>query len=443
MRSQHHVVRAAAAVLSAAALAGMASGIAWAHGPSSQNAKHGHPNHGQGRKGALYVSPTGRSGAADRNCGSAAYSTIQSAVDAAPTGSTVVVCRGAYTEDVIISAPLTLAGQHGAVIHGSPTANGSCDQLGPSGPGTAPCLAGITIKSGQVKVQGLTVTGAIGEGILATGSLSGGSIRDVVIQDNRVVGNDTGGIPPTTTSPYPQCVEVGQIPGDCGEGIHLMGAFDSTVSHNFISGNTGGVLLTDEFGPTHHNVIDHNTITNNAFDCGVTAPGHNPTALDSSGNPQPSKAGVYDNVIEHNRITNNGLKGEGAGVLFANATAGTGSYDNLVKDNYIAGNELSGVTMHAHTLGPGQFEDLSGNRIVHNTIGKNNSGGDPLDGTAKDPSTTGILVFSGTVPVSVTIAHNRIRDNQYGVWLGVAGHVTATLSHNVFQHVTTPVFTSP
>jgi len=443
MKSQHQVVRAGVALLSAATFAATASGIAWAHGPGDQNAKHGHPNHGQGHKGALYVSPTGKAGAADRNCGSAAYSTVQSAVNAAPAGSTVIVCRGTYTEDVIISAPMTLTGQHGAVIHGSPTANGNCDQLGPGGPSTAPCLAAITIKSGHVKVQGLTVTGAIGEGILATGSLSGGSIQDVVIQANRVVGNDTGGIPPTTSSPYPQCVEVGQIPGDCGEGIHLMGAFDSTVRHNFVSGNTGGVLLTDEFGPTHHNVIDHNTITNNAFDCGVTAPGHNPTALDSSGNPQPSKAGVYDNVIEHNRITNNGLKGEGAGVLFANAGPGTASYNNLVAHNYIAGNELSGVTMHAHTLKPGQFEDLSGNRIVHNTIGKNNTGGDPLDGTAKDPSTTGILVFSGTVPVSVTIAHNRIRDNQYGVWLGVGGHVTATLKHNVFQHVTTPVLTSP
>ena len=181
--------------------AGAAGGIAWAHGPGHQNAKRGHPNHGHKHKGALYVSPTGKAGAADRNCRSAAYSTVQSAVNAASAGSTVVVCRGTYTEDVIISAPLTLAGQHGAVIHGSPTANGNCDQLGPSGPGSAPCLAGITIKSGNVKVQGLTVTGAIGEGILATGSLTGGSIKHVVIQGNRVVGNDTGGIPPTTKSP--------------------------------------------------------------------------------------------------------------------------------------------------------------------------------------------------------------------------------------------------
>ena len=151
-----------------------------------------------------------------------------------------------------------------------------------------------------------------------------------------------------------------------------MGVVDSQVSNNYVSGNDGGVLLTDEFGPTHDNLIEHNVITQNAFDCGITAPGHNPFALDSSGNRQPSVAGVYDNVIRHNRITDNGLQGEGAGVLFANATAGTASYDNLVEDNYIAGNELSGVTMHAHTIAPGQFEDLSGNRIVDNVIGQNN-----------------------------------------------------------------------
>lgn len=438
MKLHRHVVRASVVLLSAALLAGTASNLASARGPRQRKTNHGH-----GHKGTLYVSPTGKSGAADRNCRSAGYSTVQAAVDAAPPGSTVVVCRGSYTGDVIVSKRLTVVGQHGAVIRGSSTAHGNCDQLGPSGPGSAPCLAGLTIKSGNVTVEDLTVTGAIGEGILATGSLSGHDISHVVIEGNRVVGNNIGGIPPTTRSPYPQCVEVNQIPGDCGEGIHLMGVSGSLVSHNFVSNNQGGVLLTDEFGPTHGNIVQQNVITKNAFDCGVTAPGHNPHALDSSGKRQRSVAGVYDNVIRYNRITDNGLKGEGAGVLFANATAGTASYDNLVEHNYIAGNELAGVTMHAHTLMPGQFEDLSGNRILQNTIGENNTGGDPLDGTTKDPSTTGILVFSGTVAVKVTIAQNRIRNNHYGIWLGVGGRVMAALRNNVFQQVTTPVFTSP
>ena len=204
--------------------------------------------------------------------------------------STVVVCSGSYREDVIVNTPLRLIGM-GATINGSPTANGNCDQLGPSGPGSAPCLAGVTIKSSHVAVEGFTVQGAIGEGILATGSLAAGSISDVRIEDNRVTGNNTGGIPPTATSPYPQWAAAGQIPGDCGEGIHLMGVYDSKVANNYISANEGGLLLTDEFGPTHDNVVEHNVITKNPFDCGVTVPGHNPFALDSSGHTQPSVAG--------------------------------------------------------------------------------------------------------------------------------------------------------
>ena len=177
----------------------------------------------------------------------------------------------------------------------------------------------------------------------------------MTIANDAVVGNDTGGIPPASNTTYPQCVGFGGAPGDCGEGIHLMGVAHATVTDNFVSGNSGGVLLTDEFGPTHDNVVSHNVVTKNQYDCGITVPGHNPFALDSSGKRQPAKAGVYHNVIAFNRVTDNGLKGEGAGVLFANATAGTGSYDNLVEHNYIARNGLSGVTMHAHTLMPGQF----------------------------------------------------------------------------------------
>lgn len=390
----------------------------------------------------MYVSPSGSSGAADRSCRSAGYSSIQSAVDAAKPGATVTVCPGTYTEDVIVYSPLTLRGID-ATIQGTSSTNGNCEQLGASGPGSAPCLAGVTIKSSWVQISGFTVTGATGEGILATGSLEFGSISHVTIQDNRVVGNDLGGIPPSTGGGYPQCESVGGVPGDCGDGIHLMGVADSVIRDNHDSGNTGGILITDEFGPTHNNLVEDNIVTGNQYDCGITVPGHNPFAVDAHGNPQPTVAGVFDNVIRRNVVTDNGRKGEGAGVLFANATAGTASYDNLVEDNYIAGNDLSGVTMHAHTVGPGQFEDLNGNKIVDNVIGQNDLGGDGLDGSQSDPSTTGVLVFSGTVPVSLTIAHNVVFDNTYGIWEGVRGNVSATLAGNRFFGVDTPVFTQP
>jgi nitrous oxidase accessory protein NosD len=437
---RHRPVLGALVAASAAALY-LAAG-AQAHGQPGQShqGKHGHQN---GLR-ALYVSRKSASRQADKSCRTAAYSTVQSAVNHAASGTTIVVCRGTYTEDVVIARPLKLLGLKGATIRGAKTTTFMCDQLGSNGPGSAPCLAGITIKSSHVTVAGFTVKGAIGEGILVTGSLKKGPIHDVTIEQNRVVGNDTGGIPPTTSSAYPQCVEVGQIPGDCGEGIHLMGVDHSKVARNFIAHNSGGVLLTDEFGPTHDDLIEKNVITKNPFDCGVTAPGHNPNALDKSGKRQPKVAGVYHNVIRANTITDNGTQGEGAGVLFANASAGTASYDNLVQANFIAGNELSGVTMHAHTIAPGAFEDLSDNRVIGNTIGKNNVGsahapGDPLDGTVTDPDTTGVLVFSAGVPVTVTVAHNTIANNHFGIWLGVAGHVTATLKDNRFRHVDVPV----
>jgi hypothetical protein len=438
----HPVLRVAGSLLTSAMV--VAAFTALSAGAASADGGGDH-----GERVVLFVSPSGKATNSGESCATARYSTIQSAVDAAPSRATVVVCANpkAYVEDVVVSKPLSLTGRS-ATIQGTSNQTVMCDQLGPNGPGSAPCLAGVTIKSSHVEIEGFTVTGAIGEGILATGSLKGGSITDVTIQDNKVVGNNTGGIPPTTNSPYPQCSASGQIPGDCGEGIHLMGVAHSEVSGNDVSANEGGVLLTDEFGPTHGNVVEDNTITANPFDCGITVPGHNPFALDANGKRQPAVAGVYDNVIRENRVTNNGLQGEGAGVLFANAGPGTASYNNLVEHNYLAGNELAGVTMHAHTLPPGAFEDLNGNRIVDNVIGQNNVGskvagpGDPLDGPpAQDFQSTGILVFSGTVPVHVTITDNRIFHNDFGVWLGINHLVTATLDGNSFHHVGIPVFT--
>jgi nitrous oxidase accessory protein NosD len=382
----------------------------------------------------LYVARHAKSGSADRSCRSAAFKTIQSAINAAPAAGKVVVCPGAYHEQVVVAKPLSLEGR-GAIIdeaHVTPTFT-----VNPPGVGPLTIFAGVVVVSSHVRFSGFKVTNAMGEGVLAAGVA--GAIRDISIGHNAVVHNDLGGgVPPVST--YFECAAQGEIPGDCGEGIHLLSVAYSRVSGNYVAGNSGGVLLTDETGPTHHNLISGNTITNNASDCGITVPGHNPRALNSAGKRQPAVAGVYDNAIVGNVVTRNGLKGEGAGVLFANAGPGTGSYDNLVAGNYIAGNELAGVTLHAHTVGPGQFEDLSGNKIIGNRIGRNNVGGDPLDSPAspKDLLTTGVLVFSGDTPVNVTIARNLISNNHFGIWLSkpVKAHGLGT---NRFRHVVVPV----
>jgi parallel beta-helix repeat protein len=386
----------------------------------------------------LFVSPTGSSSNAGRSCSGASYSTIQSAVTAAAPWSTIFVCAGTYSEDVAISAPLKLVGEN-AVVNASGLDNG------------------FLISASHVTVEGFAVRGATGEGILAmgainlalvpagapAGSTTGVPISDVTITHDIVQGNDRG----TPSSSYAECQSSGGEPGDCGEGIHLMSVADSTVSRNYVTGNSGGILLTDEFGPTHGNSIDHNLVSNNASDCGITLPSHNGLAVNPATlAPAPSLAGVFDNTVSDNTILSNGLTGFGAGVVIAAPFPGSASYDNVVRHNLIEGNGISGVTLHSHA--PGAF--VGGNRILSNTIGVNNLTGDtplsPASGPGAAPiqyqadtQTTGILVWSLATPTTVTIANNTILGDSIGIWLNPTVTATGASTSNRFYGVTTPV----
>ena len=307
-----------------------------------------------GHNRTLYVSPRAWPWGADRSCHSARFRTIQSAVNAARPGGTVVVCQGTYHEQVVITKPLALEGQRATIDETGVT---PALQVNIPGVGTQTIFAAVVMLSSDVQFSGFTVTHALGEGILAAG-LSG-DLSGISISHNSVVHNDLGGgVPPAST--YFECAAEGQAPGDCGEGVHFVAVAYSQITRNYIADNSGGVLLSDDTGPTHNNLVANNVVTGNSTDCGITVPGHNPNALSATGQPQPSVAGVYNNVIRGNIVTNNGVAGEGAGVLFANATAGTASYDNLVEGNYIAGNGLwLSKAVTASGLGTNTFSNVT------------------------------------------------------------------------------------
>ena len=292
------------------------------------------------------------------------------------------MCQGTYHEQVAISKPLSLAGQQATIDESgvTPALNVSIPGLG-----TQTIFAAVVILSSQVQFSGFTVTNALGEGVVAAGLTS--PISDISISHNTVVHNDLGGggVPPAST--YFECAAQGPEP--------RLRDHRSRAQSRGPERRRGSAALGRGRVRQRH-------------------PGqHGDRQRDS---------------------------GRGRRVLFANAAAGTASYNNLVEGNYIAGNGLSGVTMHAHTIGPGQFEDLSGNTIIGNKIGKNNIDGDTLDSPAspEDLQTTGVLVFSGGAPVSVTIARNLIFNNHFGIWLSKP--VTAQgLRTNVFVNVSTPI----
>jgi parallel beta-helix repeat protein len=428
------IARLAGLLLAVVAATGIVIGPGVLPGTSAGPAQAAAHGRGHWPPSVLFVAPHGQRYAADRSCGSAAFRRIQSAVNAAGVWGTVVVCRGVYAEQVVIAKPLAVIGKSAVIDEARvrPTL-----RIRVPGLGVQTIFAAVVIASSHVRIAGVKVQHAQGEGILAAGV--GHPIRGISIEHNVVVHNDLGGgVPPAST--YFQCQAQGEVPGDCGEGVHLLDVAYSRVSGNDISDNSGGILMSDDTGPTHHNLVDHNKVTGNAADCGITIPGHNGHALSATGRRRPAVAGVYDNVIWANVVTRNGLAGEGAGVLFANAGPGTAVYGNLVEYNVIARNSLAGVTFHAHTLRPGQVEDLSGNSVIGNWIWANNLLGDTLDAPASPVvlARTGVLVFSGGTRISVTIARNHVFNNHFGIWL--SRPVTAHgLRSNSFRNVAVPV----
>jgi parallel beta-helix repeat protein len=369
-------------------------------------------------------------------CGPGTFATLTAAVNGASSGDTIVVCPGTYAGGVVVQKTLSIVAFGHAVIDATGQFNG------------------VQVLASGSKIQGLTVENALGEGILvgcAAKTASGpcatpAPVSGVTISRNTVVNNDRGNPTgaPITTSTYPQCnanPATPNTPGDCGEGVHIVNAFDNTVVGNTVSGNGGGILLSDDDGATYGNVVELNFVSGNTLDCGITLAGHLPEVFGG---------GVHDNTIRGNWVTNNGVAGQGGGVLLATGVPGnvpgipgTGGavYSNLVEGNYLAGNGLAGVTLHSHSPG----EDLNGNAVIGNVIGTNNLAPDEDFGPSfVDGPTTGVIV-EAVSNVSITVEHNIIENDVNGIWVGQVGSmITVTgASSNLFLHVANPLVTVP
>jgi hypothetical protein len=286
---------------------------------------------------------------------------------------------------------------------------------------------GILIEASGVSVTGLTVENANLEGILAEPPVSSwpttptgsANISHVTIAGNVVVRNDQAYN--TKLPPQSACPSSATDPDDCGEGIHLLGVSWSAVVGNRVAHNVGGILVSDggflpsaaspvgtPVGPAAYNLIANNTSADNAFDCGITLPGHDPfgvaTSGPNTGQPQPKLAGVYGNIVVHNTSVRNG----GAGLLDATPYPGTASYDNVFAGNLARQNGNGGFVLHSHA----PLQDVSGIAVVGNRFGQNNLAGDPDTGVTP---TTGVMLLSVVVPTSITVAGNVIANNVNGI----------------------------
>jgi len=334
------------------------------------------------------------------------FSTIKAAVSAASPDDTIKVAPGTYKEDVVIGKALSLIGANrsNTIIDATGLSNGIyVDGL------DNPHL------SNNVVVTGFTVENANFEGILVTNA------SDVTIWNNHVLNNDKSLEPSIPACPGIPDFETGEA-FDCGEGIHLIGVDHSTVATNTVENNSGGILLSDDTGQTHNNLVTGNLVRNNPFDCGIVMASHAP----GPGSTAPH-LGVVHNTIADNTSTHNGFQvpGAGAGVgLFADGSGPGLVSGNVVIHNQLTNNGLPGVAFHSHAPG----DTFADNIIVGNHISGN--GADLFD--TATPGPTGINVNSGFgfTPITGTvISQNVINHEAFEIVLNTPAQVDIHLNN--------------
>ena len=319
---------------------------------------------------ALHVSPSGTD---TGDCTANPCRTINFAVSQAEAGDVIAVAAGTYNESVGITKKLSLVGT-----------NATIDAAGKSSPPNGIVISGAD--AAGTLVTGFTVTHAGLEGIFVDAT------SRITIENNLVVDNDTYG-------PFnPLCADQ---PDDCGEAIHLQSVTNSIVRNNVVRDNVGGILLTDEDGPTYGNLIAENSVLNNSKDCGITLASHH---FSLQAPAAPDVAGVYNNTILHNTSNGNGAAGIG---VFA-GPPGAAAWGNLVANNTANDNGAAGIMIHSHT--PFQYVDK--NVITNNSLSGNGIDEDnPID-----DKPAGISVFSAVIPIPNTvIAGNRVTNEYYGI----------------------------
>jgi nitrous oxidase accessory protein NosD len=333
---------------------------------------------------ASCVNPGGRFGC---------FSTIGAAVAAARPGSAIIVAPGTYKETVVIGKPLSLIGSNSSntIIDATGLPNGVFID-GFHNPGLS-----------NVVVSGFTLENANFEGALIVNA------SDVILRANHVHDNNKSLLVDSGTCPGIPDFEPGEQM-DCGEGIHIMGVSYSSIANNISESNSGGILISDDSGQTHDNIIINNQVHDNPFACGIVLASHQPAI----GSTDPHH-GIVNNLIIGNQSVHNGIgfPGAGAGVgIFSNGTGVGLVSGNTILNNRLLNNGLPGVTFHSH-VGPNFHlppDDLNNNIVIGNYISGN---GTDIGDTAT-PGPTGINLNSGMggTPITGTVIRGNKIENE-------------------------------
>ncbi|MFD9289486.1 nitrous oxide reductase family maturation protein NosD [Streptomyces sp. NPDC060030] len=312
---------------------------------------------------------------------------IQSAVDAARPGATIVILPGTYRESVLITKPgLTLLGTRGRTVVAPPAADGAKAANACATGGNGICVIGSKGHTvDDVSIRSLTVSGFDKSGIWASWT-DGLSVRKVTARSN-----GTWGIAQerSTRGEFRRNTATGN--GDAGIFIA------NSVSEEGGATDTGGTLVLDNsvsgnrIGVTARRVrnlvIDGNLLTGNCSGVFVVGDESKPAAgaMTISGN----------RILENNKFcpaTPRLSAIQGSGIVLT-GSEGTDVRSNIIRDN-VGSTPLSGGIL--------LFKSFVGALNTDNTISRNLvQGNKPADLADRDTAGTGNTFAGNTCGTSV------------------------------------------
>ncbi|MCX6679825.1 MAG: right-handed parallel beta-helix repeat-containing protein [Methanothrix sp.] len=267
------------------------------------------------------------------------YTTIQSAINAASPGDTILVQSGTYNEHVVVNKQLTLRGVGSPVVD----AGGSGDAI-------------------TISYDGCTLEGFVAKG---SGAYSRAGIK-ATSSGNTLSGN-------TAT-------------GNSGKGIYLSSSSSNTVSGNTATGNSyAGILLESS---SNGNTLSGNTATGNYIGIllesssnGNTLSGNTATGNTNTGIRLDSSSG---NTLSGNTATGNSdaFNHIGVGIVLSSSSGNTLSGNTVTGNTKIGilitfssnGNTISGNTVTGNDIGIYLYFSSNGNTISGNTVTGNDIG---------------------------------------------------------------------
>ena len=303
--------------------------------------------------------------------GSASYTTIQAAVNAASAGSVITVDAGTYTESVTVNKQLTIRG----VQAGKDARSRSGSETIVTGPsGSAGIGPSFYITASDVVIDGFTIQGetsqsdATGAGIVMAPTVHGTQVLNNIIQNN-VAGVYLANSSSTDPAVFQHNVfqSNNNNGANGGRGIYT----DGSLTNGY---------LTDV-------IIDANTFTNNRGGSGTTG-------LEAA---VAFEAGTSSSTQSNIRITNNTFTNNGKSVLFFNSTGVT-----------IEGNTASGAA--DYYSGSLRFEGNDHNvTIEYNNIINNPGPGVAVDANGVPGDDSGFVVsYNNIYNNGTTYYKNRL-----------------------------------